>query len=69
MEEDFKTSIVPKVAIEVATSIIQTGSSRGGYRKERVIQGGSGWNSIITQVSIKKELPVSIAAKPNNCRN
>ena len=30
MEED---STVPKVAIEVATSVIQTGSSRGGYHK------------------------------------
>jgi hypothetical protein len=34
MEED---SAVPKVATEVATSVIQTGSSRGGYREERVI--------------------------------
>ena len=37
VEEDSKTSIVPKVATEVATSVIQTGSSRGGYREERVI--------------------------------
>ena len=37
MEEDFKTPIAPKVAIEVATSVIQIGSSRGGYCKERVI--------------------------------
>ena len=41
MEEDFKTSIIPKIAIEVATSVIQTGSSRGEYYKEKVIQGGS----------------------------
>ena len=34
IEED---SAVPKVAIEVATSVIQTGSSRGGYREERVM--------------------------------
>ena len=69
MEEDFKTSIIPKVAIEVATSVIQTGSSRGGYREERVMQGGSGWNGIVTQASTKKELPVSAAAKPDNCCN
>ena len=37
VEGDFKTPIVPKVAIEVATSVIQTGSSHGGYREERVI--------------------------------
>jgi hypothetical protein len=40
MEGDFKTFIIPKIAIEVATSIIQIGSSCGGYREERVIQGG-----------------------------
>jgi hypothetical protein len=33
MEEDFKTSIVPKVAIEVATSVIQAGTSYKGYHK------------------------------------
>ena len=69
MEEDFKTSTVPKVAIEVATSVIQTGSSYGGYCEERVIQGGSSWNSIVTQASIKKELLVSAVAKPDNCCN
>ena len=69
MEEDFKTSTVPKVAIEVATSVIQTGSSRGGYCEERVIQRGNSWNGIITQASIKKELPISMAAKPNNYYN
>ena len=31
--EDFKISVVPKVAIDVATSVIQTGSSCGGYRE------------------------------------
>jgi len=35
--EDFKTSAVSKVAIEVATSVIQTGSSHGEYREERVM--------------------------------
>ena len=50
------------MAIKVATSVIQIGSSRGGYCKERVMQGGSGWNSIITQASIKKELLVFIIA-------
>ena len=30
IEED---SAVPKAAIDVATSVIQTGSSRGGYRE------------------------------------
>jgi hypothetical protein len=30
IEED---SAVPKVAIEMATSVIQTGTSRGGYYK------------------------------------
>ena len=30
MEED---SVVPKVTTEVAASVIQTGSSRGGYRE------------------------------------
>ena len=30
IEED---SAVPKIATEVATSVIQTGSSRGGYRE------------------------------------
>ena len=34
IEED---SVVPKIAIKVAISVIQTGSSRGGYCKERVI--------------------------------
>jgi hypothetical protein len=29
--EDFKISVVPKVATEVATSVIQTGSSYGWY--------------------------------------
>ena len=62
VEEDSKTSAVPKVATEVATSVIQTGSSRGGYREERVMQGGSGWNGTVTQTSTKKELPVSAAA-------
>ena len=62
MEEDFKTFTVPKVAIEVATSVIQIGSSCGGYREERVMQGGSGWNGIIIQASIKKELLVFITA-------
>ena len=37
VEGDFKTFIVPKIAIKVATSVIQTGSSYGGYCKERVI--------------------------------
>ena len=36
IEED---STVPKVATKVATSVIQTGSSRGGYREERVMWG------------------------------
>ena len=31
MEEDSETPAVPKVATEVATSMIQTGSSRGKY--------------------------------------
>ena len=31
VEGDFKTLIVPKVATEVATSVIQTGSSHGWY--------------------------------------
>ena len=34
LEED---STIPKVAIEVATSIIQTGNSYKGYHEERVI--------------------------------
>ena len=34
---DFKTLIVPKIAIKVATSVIQTGSSYGEYCEERVI--------------------------------
>ena len=33
MEED---SVVPKVATEVATSVIQTGSSHRGYHEEWV---------------------------------
>ena len=33
MEEDFA---VPKVATEVAISVIQTGSSRGGYYEGQV---------------------------------
>ena len=39
MEGDFKTLIVPKVAIKVTTSVIQTGSSRGGYREESDVGG------------------------------
>jgi len=35
--KDSKTSVVPKVATEVATSVIQIGSSYGGYREERVM--------------------------------
>ena len=50
---------VPKVATEVATSVIQTGSSCGGYckgqAKERVMQGGSGQNGIVTQAIYKKK--------------
>ena len=34
MEED---SMVPKVATELATSVIQTGSSHRGYREKKVI--------------------------------
>jgi len=37
LHKDSKTSVVPKVAIEVATSVIQIGSSHRGYREERVI--------------------------------
>ena len=39
MEGDSKTLIVPKTAIKVATSVIQTGSSRGGHCKESNIGG------------------------------
>ena len=37
IEGDFKILIVPKIATKVATSVIQTGSSYGEYREERVI--------------------------------
>ena len=37
IEGDFKTLIIPKIAIKVATSVIQTGSSYGEYCEERVI--------------------------------
>ena len=33
VEKYFKTSIVPKMAIKVATSVIQTGISYRGYYK------------------------------------
>src|ERR1700722_18081016 len=33
VEKNSKTSTVPKVATEAATSVIQTGTSRGGYHK------------------------------------
>jgi hypothetical protein len=33
MEEDSETPVVPKVAIKVATKVIQTGSSCGKYYK------------------------------------
>ena len=39
MEEDFKTSVVPKVATKVATSVIQIKSSRRGYCKKSNIGG------------------------------
>ena len=42
IEGDFKTLIVPKIAIEVATSVIQTESSYKGYCEKKVIKGGSG---------------------------
>ena len=49
----------PKVAIKVATSIIQIGSSYREYykgqAKERVIQGGSGQNGIVIQAIYKKK--------------
>ena len=53
MEED---SAVPKVATEVATSVIQTGSSHKGYRE--------GW-------ATHKERTASICGsyEPNNCCN
>ena len=34
---DSKTPVIPKIATEVATSVIQTESSRGGYREEKVM--------------------------------
>jgi len=37
IEEDSEAPVVPEVAIEVATSVIQVGSSHGEYREERVM--------------------------------
>ena len=36
--KDFKISVVPKVATEVATSVSYIGSSRGGYHEESWIR-------------------------------
>ena len=50
--------MVPKVAIEVATNIIQTGSSYRGYHEgqaKKVIQGGGSWNSTVMQATHKKK--------------
>ena len=62
VEGDSKTSAVPKVATEVATSMIQTGSSCGGYREESNIRGEAVGMAQLYRQSTKKELPVSAAA-------
>jgi CO dehydrogenase/acetyl-CoA synthase delta subunit len=68
MEED---SAVPKVATEVATSVIQTGSSRGGYREERVMKGGEAVGTAQSRRQSTKERTASICGsyEPNNCCN
>jgi hypothetical protein len=63
--------VVPKVAIEVATSVIQTGNSYKGYYEERVIKGGEVVKTAQSRRQFIKERTTSIYSsyKPNNCYN